>query len=45
METKALITRIITLTLIAIAVKVYSPQPSNLSDILNDSTNHFFKQS
>ena len=28
-----------------IAIKVYSPQPSNLSDILSDSTNHFFEKS
>ena len=31
-----------TKTLIEIAIKVYSPQPSNLSDTLCDSTNHFF---
>ena len=33
-----------TKTLIAIAIKIYSLQPSNLSDTLNDSTNHFFEQ-
>ena len=33
-----------TKTLKGIAIKVYSPQPSNLSDALNDSTNHFFEQ-
>ena len=33
-----------TKTLIAIAIKVYSPQLSNLSDALDDSTNHFFEQ-
>ena len=33
-----------TKTLIAIAIKVYSPQPSKLSDTLNDSTSHFFEQ-
>ena len=32
--------------LIATAItKVYSPQPSNLSDPLNDSTKHFFSNS
>ena len=31
-------------TLIAIAIKVYSSQPSNLSDTLNNSMNHFFEQ-
>ena len=34
-----------TKTLIAIAIKVYSLQPSNLSDILNDSTNLFLSNS
>ena len=33
-----------TKTLIGTAIKVYSPQSSNLSDTLNDSTNHFFEQ-
>ena len=32
-----------TKTLIAIAIKVYSLQPSNLSDTLNSSTNHLFE--
>ena len=31
-------------TLIGIAIKVYSLQPSDLSDTLNDWTNHFFEQ-
>ena len=33
-----------TKTFIGIAIKVYSPQSSNLSDTLNDSTNHFLEQ-
>ena len=33
-----------TKTLIGTAIKVYSPHPSNLSDTLNDSSNHFFEQ-
>ena len=33
-----------TKTFIGIAINVYSPQPSNLSDTLNDSTNHFLEQ-
>ena len=33
-----------TKTLIAAEIQVYSPRPSNLSETLNDSTNHFFEQ-
>ena len=33
-----------TKTLIAIAIKVYSLQPLNLSNTLNNSTNHFLEQ-
>ena len=33
-----------TKALIGIAIKVYSSQPSNLSDTLNNSMNHFFEQ-
>ena len=34
-----------TKTLIAIAIRVYTPQLSNLSDALDDSTNHFLSNS